>query len=65
MTPMVRGKAEMRRRSIGEVEQYLDEKLEEEAGPFAFDLVRLDDVWPFVKGDLRACATCAAGWASG
>lgn len=53
MAPMTRGKAEMRRRSVGEVEQYLDEKLEEEAGPFAFDLVRLDDVWHFVKGDFR------------
>jgi hypothetical protein len=53
MAPMTAGKSEMRRRSTGEVEQYLDEKLEERVGPFAFDLVRLDDVWHFVKGDFR------------
>lgn len=53
MAPMTRGKAEMRRRSAGDVEQYLDEVLEEGSGPFGFDLVRLDDVWHFVKGDFR------------
>ncbi len=53
MAPMTAGKSEMRRRSVGDVEQYLDEQLEERAGPFAFDLVRLDDVWHHVKDDFR------------
>lgn len=53
MAPMTGGKAEMRRRSTGDVEQYLDELLETRATPFDFDLVRVDDVWKFVQGDFR------------
>lgn len=53
MAPMTAGKSEMRRRSVGEVEQYLDEKLEERVGPFSFELVRLDEVWQFVRDDFR------------
>lgn len=53
MAPMTGGKAEMRRRSVGEVEQYLNELLEERAPPFDLDLVRVDDVWRFVKADFK------------
>lgn len=53
VAPRTVGKDEMRRRSLGDVENYLSEKLEEEAGIFAFDLVRSDDVWDFVKSDFR------------
>lgn len=53
MAPMTRGKAEMRRRSVGEVEQYLNELLEDGAPPLDFDLVRVDDIWRWVKDDFR------------
>src|SRR3546814_3308660 len=36
MAPMTKGKSEMRRRSLGEVEQYLNELLEEHSLPFDF-----------------------------
>lgn len=44
VAPTTLGKAEMRRLSLGEAEQYLAELLEENAAPFDFDLVRLDDL---------------------
>lgn len=44
MAPKTKGKAEMRRLSLSEAEQYLAELLEEGVAPFDFDLVRLDDV---------------------
>src|SRR3546814_16638698 len=53
MAPMTKGKSEMRRRSLGEVEQYLNELLEEHSLPFDFDLVRINDVWNFVKSDFK------------
>src|SRR3546814_13049384 len=53
MAPMTKGKSEMRRRSLGEVEQYLNELLEEHSLPFAFDLVRINDVRNFVKSDFK------------
>src|SRR3546814_8425462 len=36
-----------------EVEQYLNELLEEHSLPFDFDLVRINDVWNFVKSDFK------------
>src|SRR3546814_20090313 len=53
MAPMTKGKSEMRRRSLGEVEQYLNELLEEHSLPFDFDLDRITDVWNFVKSDFK------------
>src|SRR3546814_13663755 len=38
---------------LGEVEQYLNELLEEHSLPFDFDLVRINDVWNFVKSDFK------------
>src|SRR3546814_16699101 len=43
----------MRRRIRGEVEQYLNEFFEEHSLPFDFDLVRINDVWNFVKSDFK------------
>src|SRR3546814_16606322 len=53
MAPMTTGKSEMRRRSLGEVEQYLNELLEEHSLPFDFDLVRINEVWTFVTSDFK------------
>src|SRR3546814_5080870 len=53
MAPMTKCKSEMRRRSPGEVEQYLNELLEEHSLLFDFDLVRINDVWNFVKSDFK------------
>jgi hypothetical protein len=53
MAPITGGKTEMRRRSTGDMEQYLDEMLEARAMPFDFDLVRVDDVWKFVREDFK------------
>ncbi len=53
MAPNTKGKAEMRRRSLSEAEQYLAELLEGREGPFAFDLVRLDDLVAWVPADLK------------
>lgn len=52
MAPTTRGKQEMRRRSLSEAEQYLSELLEGREGPFAFDLVRLDELFACVPTDL-------------
>ena len=54
VAPMTSGKAEMRSMSVGDLEQYLDELREERAGPFAYELVRVDDVWAMVKGDFKS-----------
>ncbi|NRD90037.1 hypothetical protein C8024_12055 [Sphingopyxis sp. BSNA05] len=54
VAPMTTGKAEMRNMSVGDLEQYLDELMEEGAGPLAYELVRVDDVWAMVKGDFKA-----------
>ncbi|GAA3715756.1 hypothetical protein GCM10022268_25440 [Sphingomonas cynarae] len=51
--PATRGKAEMRRLSQGEAEQYLLDQMEEGSAPFDFDLVRLDDVYDAVPSGLR------------
>lgn len=53
MAPSTQGKLEMRRRSIGDVEQYLTELLEEGAEAFKFDLTTLDDVWRVAKIDFK------------
>lgn len=44
MAPATAGKAVMRKLSMGEAEQFLAEQLEDGAAPFAFDLVRFEDV---------------------
>lgn len=54
VAPMTTGKAEMRSMSVGDLEQYLDELMEEGTGPLAYELVRVDDVWAMVKGDFKA-----------
>lgn len=54
VAPMTVGKAEMRCMSVGDLEQYLDELMEERAGYLAYELVRLDDVWAMVKRDFKA-----------
>src|SRR3546814_19831634 len=53
MATMTKCKSEIRRRSLGEVEQYLNDLLEEHSLPFDFDLVRINDVWNFVKSDFK------------
>ena len=53
MAPRTKGKDEMRRRSLSEAEQYLAEMLEGREGPFAFDLIRLDDLIACVPNDLK------------
>lgn len=66
MAPSTKGKAEMRRRSLSEAEQYLAELLEGREGPFAFDLVRLEELVACVPADLkrhtRNVRTKVAGW---
>src|SRR3546814_121484 len=63
MAPMTKGKSEMRRRSLGEVEQYLNELLEEHSLPFDFDLVRINDVWNLDRRVGHACvSTCRSRW---
>jgi len=53
MAPNTKGKAEMRRRTLSEAEQYLSEMLEGREGPFTFDLVRLDELLASVPSDLK------------
>lgn len=53
VAPATAGKAMMRKRSLSDAEQYLDEMLEGHEGPFAFDLVRLDDLLAYVPNDLK------------
>lgn len=66
MAPTTRGKQEMRRRSLSEAEQYLAELLEGHEGPFAFDLVRLEELVACVPTDLkrhtRNVRTKVAAW---
>lgn len=66
MAPTTSGKQEMRRRSLSEAEQYLAELLEGHEGPFAFDLVRLEELVACVPTDLkrhtRNVRTKVAGW---
>lgn len=53
MAPNTKGKAEMRRRTLSEAEQYLAELLEGREGPFRFDLVRLEELLDYVPNDLK------------
>lgn len=53
MAPNTKGKAEMRRRTLSEAEQYLGELLEGREGPFHFDLVRLEELIGYVPNDLK------------
>lgn len=53
MAPNTKGKAEMRRRTLSEAEQYLGYMFEAHEGPFAFDLVRLDDLVECVPVELK------------
>src|SRR3546814_16310481 len=63
MAPMTKGKSEMRRRSLGEVEQYLNELLEEHSLPFDFDLVRINAVRSEERRVGHACvSTCRSRW---
>ena len=52
MAPSTVGKALMRRLSLGEAEQFLAEQLEDGASPFAFDLLRFEDVIGGVPPDI-------------
>lgn len=53
VAPSTIGKRVMRKRSLSDAEQYLDEMLEAREGPFAFDLVRLDDLLSYVPNELK------------
>lgn len=53
MAPNTRGKMEMRQHTLSEAEQYLAELLEGREGPFAFDLVRLEELTGCIPVDLK------------
>lgn len=61
MAPRTKGKDEMRRRSLSEAEQYLAEMLEGHEGPFAFDLIRLEELIDCVPYDLKRHARNVRG----
>ena len=53
VAPLTRGKEQMRRSSMGEMEQYLLDLVAECACPFDFDLVGLNDVVAALPEDIR------------
>ena len=53
MAPLTRGKEEMRRNSMGELEQYLLELMADQAGPFDFELVAVENLVSALPEDIR------------
>jgi hypothetical protein len=54
VAPQTKGKEEMRLASMGEIEREVVELIHEEAAPFDFDLVRLEDVMDALPSDVAS-----------